>query len=126
MSTVHVAFTDEPFAIRDIQFNNPQIGVACPAPIQIFGKLVLFFSYLLANNGPLTAPIELGHALQRARISAAFRKNEKDGAGLTISLAKHGTKASGRLGSANQPRHFEVSRDEHGRCDQTGGRKARA
>lgn len=42
-STHPTLLSDEPFSIRDIQFDNPQIRVLRPAPIQPFIKLLFVF-----------------------------------------------------------------------------------
>ena len=48
-STISAHFGDEALRIRDIQFDDPQIGITCPAPLEPCSHHP-FFSYEFRTN----------------------------------------------------------------------------
>ena len=53
--------SDEPFRIRDVQFNYPQIAVLTPAPINIFLKFLRIFGIVAFYGVPQALPVQPRH-----------------------------------------------------------------
>lgn len=107
-STRSGIYSDEPFTIRDIQFNNPQIGVAIVPPGQIFAKFKWIFSILRPCRSPDPATLGIGNTLKQPRICTLFGQNDQDCTGLAVALVKYSSESTRSLNSADQARHFEV------------------
>ena len=103
-----VAESDEPFTIRDIQFDNPQIWIAQPAAIKVFAEFKWIFSVLRFSCGPDTPALGIGNPFKQPGICAFFGQNNQDCTGLTLPFVKDSGKAACGLNRTNQARHFEV------------------
>ena len=100
--------SDEPFTIRDIQFNDPQIIVLRLAPIEVFGEFPRRFGLLPPRTGPAARAVRLGHPFIGAAIAAVVAHHHHDGAAIAITLGKNGGKAAGGLYLPQQRADFDV------------------
>src|SRR6185503_836209 len=82
-STCRVHFSGEPFGGRDIQFQNPEIGIGFPAPLKERIKILFVFNSL-PGSLPGIAAVRPEQALEKARFSALFGQNHRDRAGSWI------------------------------------------
>jgi hypothetical protein len=101
-------YSDEPFTIRDIQFDNPQVGIAGTAPAQILTEFKWIFSVLGFGSGPNAAALGIGNPLKQPRICALFGQNDQDRPGLALAFVKDGREPACSLNRADQARRFEV------------------
>lgn len=99
---------DEPFPIRDIQFDDPQVVVLAPSSLAIFPEFPRVISILSARHSPRTRPVGLRHAFVCCRLRAALATNDKQGAGIAFTFRDNRGEAAGRLDGANQPGDLEV------------------
>lgn len=107
-STHRTCQSDEPFTIRDIQFDNPQIGVPAGPPGQLIVKFGFIFRILNGGAVPDPAALRVGHTLKKPRVCALFGQDDKDCPGFAFTFANHRRKAAGGLDRADQARHLEV------------------
>lgn len=107
-STRKTCLSDEPFTIRDIQFDNPQVRVRAVAPRQVLVKIVLIFRVLSARAHPGAVTGRIRHTFEKARIAALFGQNDNNCPGVAFTFVKNGCKAAGGFDRADQARHFKV------------------
>lgn len=107
-STQETLPQDEPFTIRDIQFNNPQIRVTFAPPIEVFGEVRRIFRILLSGAGPDPAFFGVGQKLEQAQICASFSHDDKDCAGFAFTFVQDRAKAARSLCRADDSRHSHV------------------
>ncbi len=102
------AVPDEAFAIRDSQFNYPQIAVLGPATFQIVLKFLFIFNYLRFGNAPLPGAIDIRHPfIERAKI-LIINENYQDSSSIAFALLQDHGKAADSLRGADQTIDFEM------------------
>jgi hypothetical protein len=99
---------DEPFPIRDIQFDNPKIVVLPSSSIAVIPEFLRIFSVLRTRPGPSSRPVGLRHAFVSCSLAAVLATNDKQCAGVAFTFCNYRGEAPGRLDRANQPGDFEV------------------
>lgn len=68
---------DEPFAVRDICLDNPDIGILALSASQILRKFYFVFNILLPRQSEWTCPVPLGHSFVKAgRLAAKYRYDQ--------------------------------------------------
>ena len=65
-------FCDEPFRIRDVEFDQPQIAVAGSPAREVIREFSFIFRILRSNYLEYPASIKPRQALPQARVSAPF------------------------------------------------------
>ena len=108
MSIWGSGYSDEPFTIRDIQFDNPQVGVLIAAPRQPFIQFTADFRVFPARERPGASSVRLRHAFIDPRIGAAFGQDDKDCARIAFTFMQHAGKAAFGPGAADQCPDHEV------------------
>lgn len=103
--------SDEPFRIRDIEFNDPDIVILRATTSQIGIKVAFIINILDARFKPFAGTVELRHALEKSRNSAVFERHDENRAAIWLTLVQHDREAPGGLCCANQPRHFQFRWD---------------
>lgn len=99
--------SDEPFRIRDIEFNNPDIGILDAPAGHVGIKFAFSFNILNPRLDPFAGSVELRHTLIKSRNSAIFEGHDENRATIWLTLMQYGRKAPGRLRRANESRHFQ-------------------
>lgn len=99
---------DEPFPIRDIQFNDPKIVILLPPTIAIVPEFLRIFSILRTREGPCTRTVRLRHAFVSCGGGTPLATNDKQSAGVGFALCDHRCEAPGSLDRANQSGNLEV------------------
>lgn len=102
VSTPRRGQSDEPFALRDVQFNDPQVSVLLGAPCDILVKFLLVFRILDAGTMPFPASVHLWHPLVNPRVCATFAHNDQKCPGFPFALLKDRCEAPFNLDAANQ------------------------
>lgn len=102
--------SDKPFSVRDIQFDDPQIGILILSAIQVFIEVLRIVRILLLGTGPFSTPVELRHSLEDARISAVLRRYNQDSPGLSLTFAEDRREPAFAQDAADQPGDLEVGR----------------
>lgn len=107
-STRGSRFSDEPFGVRDIQFNRPEILVEPCTLSEELGN----FDGTRRFGGPRPLPevatLERKNALQAGKMRPFAGDQENNGAPLRVALPKHGPETATRLGSTQDPGNFEM------------------
>lgn len=103
--------SDEPFTIRDIQFDDPQIGVLNASPRQIVGEVLFVFSIFCHHQRPSTGPSWIGQALKKPRIRAVLGQHDKNRSAIAFTLVDHRRETTGGLNLAQQARNLKVRRE---------------
>ena len=107
-STRFAAYSDEPFTIRDIQFDNPQIRIAGAAAIQVFAEFKRIISDLRSGSGPNAIALCIGNPFKQPRVCALFGQNDQDRPSIALAFVKDCGKSASGLNRADQARYFEV------------------
>ena len=100
--------SDEPFPIRDIQFNDPEIVVLPASTVTIIPEFFRIFSVLRARQSPGARTVGLRHAFVSGGRCAPFATNDKQSARVAFTFCDHRGEAAGRLDRANQPGDLEM------------------
>lgn len=108
-STRKTCLSDEPFTIRDIQFNNPQVRVSKLPASQILTEFLFIFSILNACAGPVSRSCRIRNPLKKAGIPAPFSQNDNNRAGVAFTFVKDRRETARRTDRPDQARHLEVS-----------------
>jgi hypothetical protein len=103
-------FSDEPFGVRDIQFNRPEIVVeACTAGEEI-NHVLGTWRFGGRRRAPLITTVEAQHAFQRGDVPAPAGDENEERPALGIALP-HYCREIARRGNAPQyARDFDVGR----------------
>lgn len=101
-------FSDEPFGVRDIQFENPQIGIASTTTLPIFFDRHEI-GCLGACRDERISVVEAAHAFERA-YSVAFRDQDQHRATLRLASGAHHRQASRVVDASQQCTHRKVRR----------------
>lgn len=96
-STRRTLQSDEPFTLRDIQFDDPDIGILIMAPFDPVGECARIIWRIGFGQGPAACSIGPRHPLVRPRIAAASCYHNDQGARLALTLGQHRGKSAGRL-----------------------------
>ena len=107
---------DEPFTIRDIQFNNPQVWIATAAPIKVFGEVRRFFRILLSCAGPDPAFFRIGQKLEQAQICASFSHDDKDCSRFAFTFVQDRAETARSLCRADHSRHDDMGGEASGQA----------
>ena len=91
---------DEPFSIRAVQFNDPQIPVLTSAPVEIFAEFQRIFRILGLGQRPSAAPVGTRHALVSAAVFTAIATGYEHGSGVALALSDDRRKPAGRCDRA--------------------------
>src|SRR5688500_8482195 len=81
--------SDEPFRIRDVQFDDPQIAVLVLTAVAIVPEVLFVFSILLSGKGPGPAPVGLRHALVCCSAATLAATYDKQSAGVAFASCDH-------------------------------------
>lgn len=103
--------SDEPFRIRDIKFNNPDIGILNAPASQVRIKFTFSFNILNPRLDPIAGTVELRHTLKKSRNSAIFEGHDENRATIWLTLVQYSRKTPGGLRRANESRHFQFRGD---------------
>lgn len=102
--------SDEPFSIRDVQFDDPKIIVLALATIAIIPKFLRFFKVLQASLGPGTATVGLWHSFICFGWGAAGATNDKQSPGIAFAFCDDRRETTRGFDGSNQPGNFDMSR----------------
>ena len=108
MSIWRSGYSDEPFTIRDIQFDNPQVRVLISPAAEPFIQFTFVFWIFPARQGPITRPIGARQPFISARIAAALGQHDKDCPGIAFTFLDDAGKAPLGIGPADQRPYFQV------------------
>jgi hypothetical protein len=107
-STQRGRFSDEPFRVRDVQFQSPRILVKT----RTFGEEASNFDGTCGFGGPNSppgvCPVERQNALEAREMQTAAADDEQQRTALGIALAEDSSEAAERLGSAQDPGGLDV------------------
>ena len=107
---------DEPFPIRDIQFNYPQIGVFGRTGRQVIRKLRWIIRVLLSGADPDSSLFEIRHLLKQAGVCASFSQDNQNCPPITFTFVQDCGKSAGSFYAADHTRHFKVSGQARGQA----------
>lgn len=102
---------DEPFPIRDSQFDYPHIRILVFPTVQIVFKFHFIFSHLRLYNKPIPTSVRAGHTLEQNAKPLIIQQNDKNGAAITLALVQDHAEITAGLRGAKQARYFEVGRE---------------
>lgn len=100
--------SDEPFPIRDIQFDDPEIVVLALPAIAVVPEFFGIFRILLARQLPCPRTIGLWHTFVSCGIGAVLATNHKQRAGVAFTFCDHRGEPSCSLDRANQAGNLEM------------------
>jgi hypothetical protein len=105
---------DELFALRDGQFDNPQIAILRCSAMQILLKFCFVFMILRLRKGPTACTIRPWQALVYLRVgltkSLIIRDNNQDRAAVGLAAMHDQAEAAFGFDKANQGCHFKSCR----------------
>lgn len=110
-STYKGRFSDESFSVRDVQFNQPQVGIIFSSPGNPLSKL---FGALFDHRPvrlPAIAAARLQGALQQRERLPALQYDEDNLTAIRVAFGQHHGKAPGGLSTANQRIRFQSGRE---------------
>ena len=97
MSTSCECFSGEPFRLRDIQFDHPQIGITAPAALPIVRNSCFFGEFGGACAHQRRPSVRTDAAFEEAGIRTAIERQDQDLPGLRIALCQHHRTAARRI-----------------------------
>ena len=86
--------SDEPFTIRDIQFNNPQVLILARAAGHVFRHFLFIFLLFVLLKSPFSAIILPLHTVKKPHVCAVLGQQNKDRTGLAFTFVEHGGKSA--------------------------------
>lgn len=95
--------SDEPFTIRDIQFDDPRIVILLLASFAIFAEFFWIFSIFYLRKRPFPRAVKLRHTFVYSSLAPVLATNDKQCACIPFTFCKNGRETAAGLNRADQP-----------------------
>lgn len=103
-----LGLSDEPFAIRDVQFNDPGIAIPFGAPGKVFRERVGIFGVLAQRALPVRRRVDAGHPFKKTGIISVISQYDNDGSRVPLTLVEDSRESPFGLSLADQASHFDM------------------
>lgn len=99
---------DEPFRVRDSQFNYPHIRILSGSTVKIVVEFSFIIRILSLGSRPFPRAVKLRHAFEKNTKLLIINKNDQKRPAVALTFMQHHRKATAGLGSAHEAIYLKV------------------
>ena len=120
MSTRRACLRDEPFAICDVQFYYPHVGVLADTAREVIAESAAIIRGLHTRAFPAPLAVALRHAFIGLCQRTFFRQNDQQSASISLALVQNGGKTALGGNPAAQRGNLQRGRQSRGQMRASG------